>query len=407
MSKVEKQPSKATPVRADERIEFVDILRGLAIFGILVENMEIFSVLPSALDQLPSQPGDLLIKTLRLFLVDGKFFTMLSFLFGWGMTVQMARTEARGGRFVPLFLRRLFILLIFGALHGTLIWAGDILIVYALSALPLLLFRKCSHKVLLVAAGFALLFSIVMNTPVEAIAPFQAWYADLTDSLRSGNYPEILYATGTYLEITRRRVQDFIAWRSQLIHYFGNAFGMFLLGMYVGKRKIFQEIRQHLPLLRQVMQIGLGIGVPLHIFLFSTYIWQPGRVSSEHVRAVQWGTATIAGPALMMFYVSGIILLVQKEEWHRRLAPLANVGRSSLSNYVFQSVICTLIFYNYGLGLIGRVDLPLGLILTVVIFLVQIWLSKWWFDRYQFGPLEWLWRTLTYGKRQPLRREHL
>jgi Zn-dependent M28 family amino/carboxypeptidase len=231
---------------------------------------------------------------------------------------------------------------------------------------------------------------------------FRTWHADLTDFLRSDTYPQSLYATGNYLQITQRRIQDFISFNSQPIYFFGNIFGMFLLGLYVGKRRIFQEFRQHLLLLRRVMWAGLGIGLTLNGAYVSTIIW-PERVPLEYYQLVQGSARTIGAPALMLFYVSAIILLVQKDAWRRRLAPLANLGRGALSNYLLQSILCTLLFYNYGLGLTGQVSPAFGLILTLVIYWLQIRISEWWFDRYQFGPLEWVWRTLTYGGRQPLR----
>jgi uncharacterized protein len=111
----------------------------------------------------------------------------------------------------------------------------------------------------------------------------------------------------------------------------------------------------------------------------------------------------VAAPALALFYASTILLLTQREAWRRRLAPLAAVGRMALSNYLLQSLVCTTIFYSYGLALFDKVGPALGLLLTVAIFLVQVPLSVWWLRRFQFGPVEWLWRSLTYWRVQPLR----
>ena len=108
-------------------------------------------------------------------------------------------------------------------------------------------------------------------------------------------------------------------------------------------------------------------------------------------------------PAMALFFASTIVLLTQAETWRRRFAPLAAVGRMALSNYLLQSLICTTIFYSYGLALFGKVRPSLGLLLTITIFLIQIPLSVWWLRRFRFGPLEWLWRSLTYWQRQPLR----
>jgi uncharacterized protein len=112
---------------------------------------------------------------------------------------------------------------------------------------------------------------------------------------------------------------------------------------------------------------------------------------------------TFGAPALAIFYMTSLALLAQSSTWERRLAPLANVGRMGLTNYLLQTVICTTLFYGYGFGLYGKVGIAAGILLTVVIFALQILFSAWWMKRYRFGPMEWLWRSLTYGKRQPMR----
>jgi len=400
-----KRPPRATPVRGKERIEFVDILRGFALLGVLLINMYAFSgQMDGYTNPLPLPLVDRAVVVLVRFLVEAKFYSMFSFLFGWGMAMQMTRAEARGTKFLPVFLRRLFILLIIGVLHSILIWDGDILTTYALFGFLLLLFRKRSGKVLLVAAVLVLLLSIVLTAPGEAMDAFREWYYNLTDFLRSDAHPESLYATGTYRQVTQLRIQDFFTGLSQVIYYFGNIFGMFLLGLYVGKRRIFQEIRRHLPTLRKVVWICLALGLVFNAIFISVIVW-PRRVPPEYRYLVRVGGRTIGAPALMLFYVTGIILLVQREKWYHRLAPLANLGRSALSNYLLQSVVCTLIFYHYGLGLYGEISPPLALLLTLAIYWAQVRLSGWWFERFQFGPMEWVWRTLTYGRLQPLRRE--
>ena len=113
----------------------------------------------------------------------------------------------------------------------------------------------------------------------------------------------------------------------------------------------------------------------------------------------------VGAPALSFFYASAILLLFQRTAWQRHLAPLAAVGRTALSNYLLQSVICTTIFYSYGFGLYGRIGQPAGVALTFLIFALQIPVSVWWLRHFRFGPVEWLWRTLTYGKLQPMRLE--
>jgi uncharacterized protein len=404
-SMTEKQPAKGegrpcvTPVAPGERIVIVDILRGFALFGVLAANMAGFAGHAPGLEPW-REPLDRLIYLLIRFLIEAKFYSLFSFLFGWGMAVQMIRAEGRGTRFVPLFLRRMFILLAFGLLHGIFLWTGDILTIYALYGMLLLTFRRRSSKFILLAVGVTLLVPIILQIPGEAMDGFRTWYADLTAPLRSTLYSTDLYRTGTYIQITKLRLEEFIRNRSWLIYTFGNVFGMFLLGLTVGKRKIFHNLQEYLPLVRKVMRIGLAIGVTFNGIYVSSLIWR-NRIPDAYYQLVRVGSRTIGAPALMLFYVTAIILLAQREKWFHRLEPLAYLGRMALSNYITQSIIGTLIFYKYGLGLFGRTDPTFGLLLTVSIYFVQIRISQWWLARYRFGPLEWIWRSLTYLKLQP------
>jgi len=150
------------------------------------------------------------------------------------------------------------------------------------------------------------------------------------------------------------------------------------------------------------MSWGLGLGLSGNFGFIVTADWSDPVLPSV-MGLVETVFFVIGAPALSLFYAAAILLLVQREGWQKRLAPLAAVGRMALSNYLLQSVICTTIFYSYGLGLYGRVGPAVGVGLTVVIFLIQIILSVWWLRRFQFGPMEWVWRSLTYCKRQPLR----
>ena len=402
MSELEctKQTPRAIPVQAKERIEFVDILRGFALFGVLAVNMTGFAGQSLDFRQLTSAISRAAVLLIQ-FLLQAKFYTMFSFLFGWGMSMQMRRAEVKGARFTPVYLRRLIILLIFGVLHSILLWDGDILTAYALLGFVLLLFRKRSPRVVLAAVAIALLFRFVLAAPGAALDTVRTWWKNLTAFMHYNTYPESLYATGNFLDITRLRLQQYLGALSRILYY-GDVSAMFLLGLYVGKRRIFQQIDRHLSLVRWVMWIGLAVGAILNGIFISTNVW-PTWVPQAYRMFVAVGSRTIGAPALMLFYVSAIILLTRKESWYQRLAPLANLGRSALSNYLLQSVICSLIFYGYGLGLYGEVSPAWGLVLTLVIYYAQVQLSEWWLDRYQFGPMEWLWRTLTYGRRQPLR----
>ena len=390
------------PVRPQTRIEVVDILRGFAILGILIFNMLSFSgYLYWPLDQMSpiNRAAALFVK----FATQAKFYTLFSFLFGWGMSIQMERAVQRGARFAPLFARRMLILLLIGLTHAILIWDGDILVTYAVLGLPLLLFRKRSDKALLVAVVICILIPVLLSTPGPA-ASFRDAYSRLFEEWREEmllGYQTNVHSQGSYLELVLHRMRSIRSGYTGVIYWGTHVFGMFLLGLYFGKRKIFHHVSEHLPLFRKLMWWGLIVGVPLNL-IFVAATNSPNLVPLGYYDLATRGARTIGGPALCLFYVSTIVLLTQKKDWRRRLSPLASVGRMALSNYLFQSILCTLFFYGYGLGLYHRLGPAITLALTFALYRLQISLSDWWLSRYRFGPAEWMWRSLTYGKFQPM-----
>ena len=389
------------PVPPGARIAAVDVLRGFAVFGILVANMASFAGFNTDLHEAGLIDRTILLAT--TFLVRAKFYSLFSFLFGWGFAVQMDRALERGRRFGLFWLRRMAVLLVFGLLHGVLLWSGDILALYAVLGMALLLFRTRSPRFLLAAASACLLFSILWVWPGEGMEGVRGAYQDATAFMRSTHLPNSLYGDGGYRAITRLRWQDFLSYLSWLIYSVGNVFAMFLLGLYAGRRRLLRDLQQHLPLLRRVLFAGLLIGAAFNGLL----AW--AAYDSSWLPAGTWRVApvafrTIGAPALMSFYISGLLLLMQWESWRQRLEPLAAVGRLALTNYLLQSVVSTLIFYGYGLGLYGEVSASFGLVVTVLIFLGQIRFSQGWLKRYRMGPVEWLWRSLAYGRLQPFKR---
>ncbi|HET6447380.1 MAG TPA: M20/M25/M40 family metallo-hydrolase [candidate division Zixibacteria bacterium] len=392
----------AKPVPFQDRIEVVDILRGFAIFGILLVNMYGFA----GMDLNPQSYSGLnrIVIILILLLAQAKFYSLFSFLFGWGMWIQMSRAVSKGINIVPLYVRRMLVLLVIGILHGIFIWTGDILTVYAILGLLLLLFRNASQKTLLIAIALLLLMPIIVNLPGETMDGFRNGYAELGSFLRTfGQQDDSVYFSGTYGEITERRLQEFVGGQTWFIYWIGNVFSMFLLGFYAGKRGYFADISKNISTFRRTLVVGLVLGL---LFGGASVLVtvRPDLVSPEWQRFVRVSTRTIGAPALMLFYVSTITLLTQRDAWRKRLGALAPVGRMALTNYLIQSLVLTLIFYGYGLALYGQIGPSVGLILTILVYASQIRFSAWWLKRYRFGPMEWLWRTLTYGQRQPLQR---
>lgn len=407
------------PVQQSERIQIVDILRGFALFGILLVNMPLFNR-PFQTILFPADPSapwfDRAAEWLIHFLGEGKFYSMFSLLFGLGLTLLMGRVEGRGARFVPLYLRRLLVLLGIGLIHAFLIWVGDILIMYALLGFPLILFRKARPRTLLIWAviliAIPLLFTVGSTALValgrsvpeaagqidQAFAQTEAGYmADLARAYR-------VYAGGTFAEIIGQRLHDYST--IGLVSFWAlgfNVLALFLIGVYFGKRQIFQDVAAHRPLFRKLLIWGLLIGLPANA-LYATLIMQFPRFEPTWELAAATVAQGIGAPLLSLAYLSALALLSTRPAWGRRLSVLAPVGQMALTNYLLQSIICTLLFYSYGLGLFGKVGHAAGIALTIVIYLLQIPFSNWWMRRFQYGPAEWLWRSLTYLRLQPFRR---
>ena len=395
-------PAGIEPVLGQERIDAIDILRGVAILGILIVNMSLFSMAAEA-------PAHGIVDRLILFFAQEKFKTLFSFLFGLGLAVQMMRAEARGARFLPLYARRLAVLFLIGAAHFVLVWDGDILHDYALLGVVLLLFRHRAPKTLLVWAGVFLAIPLLFyglttysSITGHANPQVQKWIAYETGADEPEFVEDIgrMYARGTYGEMVAFRAREL---PRDMSPDTDDAFvlAMFLLGLFAGRRRIVHDIAAHRDLIQRVLAWGLLIGIAGNLAFAAggSYDPEPTSVTQNVGRLC----LVFAAPALSLCYAAAIVLLTRAETWRRRLAPLGAVGRMALSNYLLQSLICTMIFYSYGLARFGRVGPSVGLLLTIAIFLVQIPLSVWWLRRFRFGPIEWLWRSLTYWQRQPMR----
>lgn len=407
------------PLQQAERIQIIDILRGFALFGILLVNMAIFSqpfqsILFPAAPEMPWYDG--IATWLIHFLAEGKFYALFSLLFGLGMILLMERIEARGRRFVPLYARRLLALLLIGLVHAFLIWPGDILIIYALLGFPLLLFRKARPRTLLIWAviliAIPLLFIAVATglvalggmTPEGAQQIEQSFAATKAGYVVDVARGEEVYSGGNFLEITAQRTYDYLS--MGLISFFVlgfNILAMFLVGVYFAKRGIFNDLDAHRPLLRKLLAWGLTVGLVGNA-IYATLIMGIPRYDASIELLVATVAQGIGAPLLMLGYVAAICLLALRPAWGRRLALLAPVGQMALTNYLLQSIICTMIFYGYGLALFGQVGAAWGIVLSLAIYLLQIPFSHWWMRRFLYGPAEWLWRSMTYLKAQPMRR---
>jgi uncharacterized protein len=402
--------SPPTPLAEQERIHLLDVLRGVAIFGILLANVMIFSgyqfLSPAQAAALPGAAIDRVSQFLVHALVYGKFYSLFSLLFGIGVAVQMERAAARGAAFVPRFRRRLWALLGIGLAHALLLWSGDILTVYALMGFVMLLFLRLGDRALL---GWAV---GLLALPVAAyVVMIAAAVPDPFAGLEGGEGPSMLervgaaflagdYASmlwGNTVLLVGRWVDLFITLR------FPRVLGMFLLGFWLARRGVFRRAEAHLPLFRRWAWVGLLVALPANLVLAAMMQRVP-YLPATWTGLVEVAAYALGVPLLCLGYV-GALALVHRGRAGGVLAPFAAVGKMALTNYLLQSAVCVAIFYGVGLGLYGSTGLTTALLIALVVFAFQVPLSALWLERFHYGPVEWVWRQATYGRRFPLRRE--
>lgn len=404
------------PVQAHERIQILDILRGFALFGILLVNMELFAN-PLQIAVQPLEPSPYLVDRIAAWLVrllaETKFYSLFSFLFGLGFALQLVRAEEKRVPFAPLYVRRLLALLGFGLLHAYLVWVGDILTLYAVLGFVLLLYRQAKPRTLLLWAGIwllvpflfigatTLLVEAARATPEGAAAMHTMFATQRAEYRAATEHAYRVYATGDFLAITAQRAADigFLLFSSLFLA--PSVLGMFLIGFYVSRRRIFQALEANRPWFRRVLIWGLVIGLPGNLLFATLLSGSLSRVEPSPALVVATLGQTVGAPALAMFYVAALTLLYLRPAWRPWLSRLAPAGRMALTNYLAQSLICTLIFYGYGFGLFGQVGKAMGLVLAVIIYGIELVWSAWWLEHFEFGPAEWLWRSLTYWRWQP------
>jgi uncharacterized protein len=409
---------RPAPIGESQRIELLDVLRGVAIFGILLVNLQMFFspiYLWFSSAEWWTTPIDKASEHLIFFVARGKFYALFSLLFGMGMAIQLQRAKSRGHRFAPLFARRMGWLLLIGLAHAFLLWFGDILAVYASVGFALILFGNRKNTTLAVWTIVLLLIPLVFGGAGTAIIevaqmfPEAAFELEQQTAARDARYVELseqareTYPSGSYREILPVRARQVGKMYTMYPIFAGNILALFLIGLNLGRRRFLQEVEPNLPLIRRSIWWFLGVGVAgnvVGIVLLEQV--HPGLPSMQSF--VQQVAFTVGAPALTFFYIASVTLLFQKPAWRRRIAPLGAVGRMALSNYLLHSLVFTWVANGYGLGLYGEVPPSTGLLMTLAMYAVQIPLSVWWLRRFRFGPVEWLWRSLTYLRPQPLRR---
>ena len=402
-----------TPVSASERIDNLDVLRGLALLGIALMNVEYFTapLADMASGIAPDARGlDWLADAFVYVFVRGKFWTLFSLLFGMGFAVMLGRAAAAGRGFVPMYLRRTFGLLLIGLVHALLVWSGDILVSYAVTALLLMaLFRNTATTQLWkwgawiwgVLLALMLLGSAAMMAMGDAASdPDAAAMAETMASLRDAEIAA--YSSGSYAEANAVRLQWFMESLGDNFFLVPLVLGMFLIGAWLVRSGAMSEPAAHRRMFVRLAWLGGLAGLALTLASVAINP-NPNMVAGADPDAMMAMTLHMAGSPLMALAFVGIVVLALQRgaAWLRAVAP---AGRMALTNYLAQSVIGTLLFYGYGLGLWGGVSRAWQVLGVGVVFALQVALSRWWLSRFRYGPMEWLWRAFTYLQWPPMRR---
>lgn len=394
------------PTRGNERLVLLDALRGFALFGVLLVNLRdltLFSFLTEpAQATLATARWDRGIDLAMAALVDVKFFTIFTLLFGIGFALQAERARAAGAG-LSRYGRRLLILFTIGLLHASVFWWGDILRLYALLGLFLLPLARARPRTLAVLGILIAVFLTpplrpLMNTILPKTVPLATASAEALTAFQGASFSEMLRANLTYDVWSR-----ISAWGMPFY-----VLGRLLIGAAIGRSGVLRQPQKHHRFWTNIVAILLPLGLCLTAFVMlrdhGAFGPMQGWWRAESGRAVVRIARSGASLTLGLAYVGIFVLLFQKPFWRHWLQLLAPVGRMALTNYILQTLIAIALFYGVGFGLGPRFGLVGVLTFGLIIFLGQITASRWWLDRYHFGPLEWLWRSLTYGSRQPLRR---
>jgi uncharacterized protein len=402
----------AVPVKAGERIESLDVLRGFAILGILLMNIQSFSMIGAAYFN-PTAYGDLtgvnrLVWILSHLLADTKFISIFSMLFGAGIVLFASRLEGRGISPGQMHYRRVFWLLLIGLVHGFLLWPGDILTVYSIVGMIVYLFWRRSPRALLITGSIvtAIVFPLYMMAnfglqfaPPEALEGFRAFWSPGAEEVAA----EVAGYGGSWVQQMTFRSREMISMLTTTFFFFmlWRTGGMMLIGMALYKWGVLSAERSR-RFYVWMMTIGFVAGFPL-VGLGIVRRFADGW--SLPYSFFNGSLYNYAGSAFIALgYIAVIMLIVRTGAFELARRRLAAAGRMAFSNYLLQTIICTTIFFGHGLGLFGSVPRWGQLLVVLGVWIFELWFSTFWLERFRFGPAEWLWRSLTYMKAQPMRR---
>lgn len=381
----------------DNRIRNIDAIRGVALLGIFVVNIQAFSSLYYGSGLLPPDGRTGMDAALALIISTAfelKFYLLFSYLFGYSMTLQMQSAERIGVTYMPRILRRQAGLFVIGILHAVLLFHGDILVTYSVLGLLLLALRNSPDTTKLkLACGI-----IGVTAALWLMIAFVQWgepARDDSEMYRAQAEAAMHSLRATPLDIIGQHLSGLWTVLPMLLALQGPcALAMFLLGFVSGKYQLLQYPERYTPHLNKAILWGVLIGIPGGL----AYAWGTQFMPGSAAETAMLALGILTAPFLTMGFLGALLKLFDSGRLERGRNALANAGRMALTNYLLQSLICSFLFQGYGLALIGKVSVTQTFFFVLPVFGLQLLMSRWWLTRFAYGPVEWILRAMTIGR---------
>ncbi len=399
---------KVSPISGKDRLETIDMLRGFALLGIIIANI-VWYLYPAYLQQDPSfknewttfwNNSDYTVQSALAMFVVGKFVLLFSMLFGFGMVIMQERTAIKRLNFWGIYSRRLIALFIFGSIHAYFIWFGDILTDYAILGFLLLLMHKLKPRTLLFISITLYSLLIILITLGSLSADSSAMMINISeedqkliqstiDTHQTGNIQQLIEANIAERTYYTMRNGLYALYSGMPLAYLISNLPfllIFMFGAAIAKNKWVHHFQQH--------RKGFFITWLFTLLTGGTLNWAlPFIVEDQYaVQTIQY----ISSPLVTIFYAISLIFIYHTVKGKKVLHWFTFPGRMAFTNYISQSIICTFLFGPFALGVYGKLQLTTAIMIAIAIYIFQMFLSKWWLSKFRFGPLEYIWRMITY-----------
>jgi len=394
---------------APGRIEIIDSLRGFSLWGILISHLSIFFEAFDGSSLNASNPSipNIIISVINGIFFSGKFFAIFSFLFGLSFYIQMDRAAQKGINFQWRFLWRIIILMAVGYIHS-LLFSGDILIIYAILGIFLVFMFRVKNRVLIfliiaLLAGLPRFISYgIKHLPGGTVAKVEK--ATMEDQM---NKLSQVYRIGSFQEVVKFNAEEgFKVKADYQLGIEGRAYqtlALFFLGLLIGRTKYFERIEENMELTRKLFKRSIWFTLGFMLLAAGLFMVTQGDLE-KFISMIAMTFYNLFNLSFALLITTAFIIVYQRSKAQKFLYQMAPYGKMGLTNYILQSIIFVPIFYGFGLGMATKINLPIGIILGMGIFYLQVKFSKWWLNHFIYGPFEWLWRSLTWFKWQPMKR---